>query len=158
MKRVYADTSDFRAPFDSPNLSLSGSPDGLGGDPRYAPAPGYPKGQVVTQWPRGRRYYDTSNFRAPYDDGYYQDNTLFGLGADPAQVPGGQPLTAEQRAVIERQAPPGMRRLLVSGEPMGTLGRNVASASAQVPWWLWTLGAAASAYGSYAFYRRWQKR
>lgn len=66
MRRVYADVSDFRAPYDSPTLTLTGL-----GDP--------------TRWPNGRRYYDISNFRAPYDEGYFQNNQLFGLGASPAQ-------------------------------------------------------------------------
>lgn len=62
MRRVYTNTAHFRAPL-SPVMFA-----GLGS----APA-----------WPAGRTYYDTSNFLRPYDEGYYQDNSLFGFGADP---------------------------------------------------------------------------
>lgn len=62
MRRLYVDTSDFRAPFDSPQLDLAGPKD---------------------DFPTARRYYDVSNFRAPYDHrGYFQDNTLFGVGSE----------------------------------------------------------------------------
>jgi hypothetical protein len=62
MRRLYVDTSDFRAPFDSPQLDLAGPRD---------------------EFPTARRYYDVSDFRAPYDRGYFQDNTLFGVGSAP---------------------------------------------------------------------------
>lgn len=61
MRRRYLDTSHFHSPLDSPQLDLSGS-----GDPP----------------PPGRGYYDVSSFRSPYDQAkYFQDNSLFGLGA-----------------------------------------------------------------------------
>lgn len=62
MRRLYVDTSDFRAPFDSPQLDLAGPRD---------------------EFPTARRYYDVSDFRAPYDRGYFQDNKLFGVGSAP---------------------------------------------------------------------------
>jgi hypothetical protein len=33
------------------------------------------------EWPQGRSYWSTANFRAPYDHGYFQDNNLMGLGS-----------------------------------------------------------------------------
>lgn len=62
MRRVYADISDFRAPFDSPQLDMAG---------------------LGEEYPSAHRYFDIANFRAPYDHRlFFQDNTLFGLGAD----------------------------------------------------------------------------
>jgi hypothetical protein len=65
MRRVYVDPSDFRAPFDAAGLMLSGLGEAL-----------------VKNWKPGRQYLNISNFRAPYDNGYFQNNQLFGLGAD----------------------------------------------------------------------------
>jgi hypothetical protein len=57
----YVDTSDFRAPFDSPQLDMAG---------------------LGSEYPTARSYFDISNFRAPYDErGYFQKNDLFGVGA-----------------------------------------------------------------------------
>ena len=64
MRRVYVDPSDFRAPFDAAGLMLSGLGEAL-----------------VKDWKPGRQYLNISNFRAPYDNGYFQNNQLFGLGA-----------------------------------------------------------------------------
>ena len=63
MRRIYTDVSTFRAPFDHVEFQ------GLGNWP--------------SQWPAGRSYIDVAQHRMPYRSGYYQDNTLFGLG-DPA--------------------------------------------------------------------------
>lgn len=71
VRRVYVDPSDFRAPFDSPNLTLTGLGEAL-----------------VKNWKPGRSYYNISNFRAPYDQHYFQDNSLFGLGEFLAAVKG----------------------------------------------------------------------
>jgi len=59
----YVSIADFRAPFDGAQCIQ-----GLG-----SPAPG---------WPAGRSYWTTANFRAPYDKGYFQDNTLMGAKED----------------------------------------------------------------------------
>lgn len=59
MNRVYADVSNFRAPYDDGGLTLTG---------------------LGAAWPAGRSYHDVSNYRAPYDSGYFQSNSLFGLG------------------------------------------------------------------------------
>jgi hypothetical protein len=74
----YVDVSDFRAPFDSPQLDLAGE-DLAGPDGPDAPA---------------HRYVDVSNYRSPYDHrGYFQDNTLFGLGAESCPDPVKNPYT-----------------------------------------------------------------
>lgn len=65
MRRAYVDVSDFRAPYDSPTLQLTG----LGA------------AVIPSNWPVGRSYVDVSRFRAPYQDGYFQNNQLFGLGS-----------------------------------------------------------------------------
>jgi hypothetical protein len=57
MNRQYISTAAFNAPFTGAHY-LSG----------------------LGAWPNGRAYYSTANFRAPYRDGYFQDNSLFGLG------------------------------------------------------------------------------
>jgi hypothetical protein len=56
----YVSVADFNAPFDGAHYLQ-----GLGN--AHAPA--------------GRSYWSTANFRAPYDHGYFQDNTLMGLGS-----------------------------------------------------------------------------
>ena len=62
MNRIYTDVSDFRSPFRQVPFA------GLG-------ATGWPMA-----WPKGRSYVDVAQHRMPYRSGYYQDNTLFGLG------------------------------------------------------------------------------
>jgi hypothetical protein len=63
----YIDQSDYRAPFDSPQLDMAGL-----GRVREATA------EPTTEWPTARRYFDVSDLRAPYDNGYYQDGSLMG--------------------------------------------------------------------------------
>lgn len=53
IRRVYTD--NFRAPLDA-FYSLQGN------------------------WPEARSYFDTSQVRSPYKRGFYQNNTLMGLG------------------------------------------------------------------------------
>ena len=78
MKRLYVSTADFRAPFDP--VQFQGLGQDPEGDPRWhRPAP-------PRRWPPGRSYWETALFRAPYRKGYYQDNSLFGLGATPATI------------------------------------------------------------------------
>lgn len=64
-KRFYISTADFNAPFDGAHYLQ-----GLGTHEVKPPSP----------WPKGRSYWSIANFRAPYDQGYFQDNTLMGLG------------------------------------------------------------------------------
>lgn len=63
VRRVYADVSDFRAPFSSPTLTLTGL------------------GTLGTTSPSRHQYIDISQYRQPYRQGYFQNNQLFGLGA-----------------------------------------------------------------------------
>jgi len=71
MRRAYVDVSHFRSPYDAPGLTLTG----LGA------------AVIPSNWPGGRSYYDVSRFRAPYQDGYFQSNSFFGLGAEVAPAP-----------------------------------------------------------------------
>jgi hypothetical protein len=95
MKRVYVSTADFRAPFDP--IPFQGLGQDPSGDPRWhRPAP-------PRKWPAGvshggtrRTYWETALFRSPYRKGYYQDNSLFGLGA---VAPGSVTVADLQRAV-----------------------------------------------------------
>lgn len=43
--------------------------------------PAAPGVSGLGKWPTGRSYWSTANFRAPYDEGYFQDNDLMGLGS-----------------------------------------------------------------------------
>lgn len=78
MRRVYTDTSAFRAPFRSPNISFAG----LG----TALSPSGHAAYDINKWPAGRSYYSTHFYRAPYQAGYYQSNSLRGVAdvASPA--------------------------------------------------------------------------
>ncbi len=71
MRRAYVDVSHFRSPYDAPGLTLTG----LGA------------AVIPSNWPGGRSYYDVSRFRAPYQDGYFQSNSFFGLGATVTPAP-----------------------------------------------------------------------
>lgn len=111
MKRTYVSTADFRAPFDSAVLS------GMGAVSRH--------------------YMDVANFRAGYDNGYFQDNSLFGLGALPAA------------AVTPGALPVAFRRYVEAGVPMPSWRRDLGAATSQIPRWVWGLcavGALALAY------------
>jgi hypothetical protein len=129
MKRTYTDVSDFRAPYDSPNLSFSGLGD-------HEPL-------VARRWPRGRSYQDVSDFRAPYDRGYYQDNTLMGLG---------------DAAGVAEDLPPEFRRYLMTGAQMGTTLRDVRAAASQIPRCVWAGLMLLGLGGAYWTYRKANKR
>lgn len=120
-RRIYADVSDFRAPFDSPNLTLTGL------------------GAV-----RQHGYMEISNYRAPYDNGYFQNNQLFGLGAAPEDNKAGFP--DKLRVFVE------------TGEEMGTIRRDAAAASAQVPRWAWFGVAAVSGLMTYFSYKKYKEK
>jgi len=129
VRRVYAEVANFRAPFDSSALTLTG---------------------LGRTWPAGRSYQDVSNYRTPYDGGYFQSNSLFGLGGV-RQIP-----EPELRLM-----PPKVQRYLRSGEPVGTVRRDLGAASAQVPRLVWGAGAAGAlvlAYYSYRKHKRAEKR
>lgn len=125
MIRGYVDTSKFRGPYAAPGLMMSG---------------------LGSAWPARRQMYDVSNFMAPYDEYYFQDNQLLGLGAA-AQVS-----DAELAAM-----PDEVRRYLVTGEPMGTLRRDLGAASAQIPRWTWAILMVGGGYMTYRSYQAWKK-
>ncbi len=122
MKRVAVDVSNFRAPFDSVPFA------GLG--------------QV--SWPPGRSYWNTSDFRAPYDKSALVNASLLGLGAPPV-VPAADLL------------PDRFRRYVLTGEPMTNVVGTAQSATNQVPRWAWALlalGASTLAYRAWKEHKR----
>ena len=121
MRRVYTSTAHFRAPYDGGSLTLTG----------------------LGAWPSGRSYHDVSNYRAPYDTGYFQSNSMMGLG----QLP-----ESEVRIL-----PPKFQRYVRSGEPMGSFLRDMGTASAQVPRWIWGVGAAVALGMTYWSYKKFKK-
>ena len=122
-KHVYVDPSKFRAPLNYPNLTLTGLGEAL-----------------TAKWPGGRSYVDVSRFEAPYLDYYFQNNTLFGLGAAAPT----QPLPAQLDAYLK------------TGSPMSVVRRDLGSALGQVPrvlWGIFALGAGYMTYKAYKFYK-----
>lgn len=73
MRRTYTDTSAFRAPYRSPNVSFAG----FGADHSAYDA---------NRWPPGRSYWSPHFYRAPYQAGYYQSGALRGLGQTPTNA------------------------------------------------------------------------
>lgn len=65
MRRIYASTAHFRAPYDTPNVSFAG----LGAEHGAYDA---------NRWPAGRSYWTQHFYRAPYQAGYYQSGALRG--------------------------------------------------------------------------------
>lgn len=105
--------------------------------------------KILERWPRGRSYNDIAWFRAPYTSGMYNPGNppLLGLGAVPSTI----------AAAITSNAPPNLRRFLVSGEPISSLSNNVSLPSNQVPRWGYgvvALGAAALGYVSYKRFKK----
>jgi hypothetical protein len=122
MARSYIDVSHFHAPFQGQVLQ------GLGGVQRS--------------------YWETGWFRAPYHQGYFQDNTLMGLGVSD------QATAASLTNAIAQNAPADVARYLQSGAPMGTALRDVATASNQVPRWAYMAGGALLLYLAYRSYKQ----
>jgi len=79
MRRIYTDTSNFRAPYDDVHFA------GLG---------------AAGKWPTGRTVYDISNYRTPYDEGYFQDNQLWGVGYDPGGGASAPPLPGPPQSAV----------------------------------------------------------
>ncbi len=83
--RKYISVADFNAPFDGAHfLQGLGSvgyntkqgifgPGGHGGGIFQTTVSG------LGNWPNGRSYWSTAQFRSPYANGYFQDNTLLGI-------------------------------------------------------------------------------
>lgn len=119
---MYISTADFRAPFDPVDFQ------GLGTTARR-------------RWPPGRSYSDTGNFRAPYDNGYYQNNQLFGV-----------PTSLDLKSV----SPDLVRRYLVSGEPVPTGLRDASVPFNQVNRWIYAGLGALSLFLGYRSYKAWK--
>lgn len=92
-----------------------------------------------------RQYMETAIFRAPYVTGYYQDNTLLGLGAD---------ASADD---INRYAPPAVQQYLKTGAPMRTWPRDLGTALNQVPPWGYAAIGGVLLFGAYVGYKNWKK-
>lgn len=69
----------------------------------------------------------------------------------------GVPDVRSNKEALAQQLPPNFARFVRTGEPMPTLGRDVAAMSAQVPQWLWLALAAASGVTAAVSYHRFRK-
>jgi len=109
-----------------------------------SPFIGVPFQGLGAAWPPGRMYGDVSNFRAPYDDGYYTDmgRTPDGLGDVPTDS-----------SIL----PEAFRRFVETGAEMPAWKRDIASALNQVPFWAYGLIAVASLGSAYYGYKEWEK-
>jgi hypothetical protein len=110
--------------------------------------------KILSHWPKGRSYNDIATFRAPYTTSYFQDGSLLGLGA--AQAPG---LGERQLLAIHiaSNAPPNLKRYLLSGEPMPALANNVALPTNQIPRWAYAVMAVGAGALGYVSYKRFKK-
>ena len=177
MKHRYISIADFRAPFDPIPFQGLGDPEG---DPRWhRPAP-------PRKWPPGRTYWETALFRAPYRRGYYQDNSLFGLGAAAPdlsvrsiQAAVGAPQTgqwdAQTAAAVSRKqkqlglpatGAPDVTLLaalgLVSVNAPSVTGfseglRDARTAFNQVPQWVYLVAGGLLFWLGWRSYQRWKK-
>jgi hypothetical protein len=125
MRRIYTSVANFRAPYN--NVEFAGLGD--------APA-----------WPKGRTYWDTANFMATQDDGYFQDNSLFGLG-----------LTDAQRANIEaaRKASSEMAsRAGAAAAKAEAVARGLIPPPSSLTSYLWPVAIGAAIIGAAVAYRK----
>lgn len=167
MRRQYVSIDHYHAPFRGAVLQ------GLGSVTRSGPSP------------QGRVYYEMSQFRSPYRHGYFQDNTLMGLGADPG--PGAlsdlqSKLGVRPSGVMDGPTAAAIRstqaknNLPVTGvldaatlAAIGALNpaalppsgaswrRDLGTALSQIPPWGYSLLAAAFFGASYLSYKRFKK-
>lgn len=128
-RRSYVSVADWRAPFNSAVVSGLGDEESL----RFRPE------TYMTAWPRGRGYWDVSHYRAPYEDGYFQSNALFGLGA--LAVPPGT------------QLPPRIASYLRTGH-YSTLPRDLGALTNQIPRWAYAALGGLALIGAWRAYRR----
>ncbi len=138
MSRLYVDVSSAHAPFQHAVLQGTGA---LGAFP---------------QWPNGRSYWDVSQYRQPYKNTFYSD------GSDQFPFPGpysglGAPSPAIASA-IDQNAPPDVKRFLLSGEPVPTLSRDLALPFNQVPRWGYAVLSVLALGVAYASYKQFKKR
>lgn len=103
---------------------------------------------ILTKWPKGRSYHDIATFRAPYTNQVFNPtNQLLGLGVPPTTIP----------AAIDANAPPNVKRFLLSGEPVSQLSNNVSLPFNQVPRLGYGILAVAAAGLSYYSYKKFKK-
>lgn len=149
-RRVYVDRSHAYAPFDNAVLQ------GLGLNEAKKDKNG---------WPVGRSYVGIAHFRAPYDEfGYFQDNTLQGLGHmnSPTQnsyvsVKGLGAVDGSELAAISQNASGGVKRFLLAGDPVSSLRSDVTLPFNQVHPYVYGAVAVAALATSYYSYKRWKK-
>lgn len=137
--RKYIDPSHYRTPFKSPNLTLTGlgTPD-----------------ELLKAWPKGRAYFDVSRFRNPYRDGFFQDNSLFGLGKD-------EPLVGPELEALVKHGPSFYPAFVQGTGPapqgIAAASANLEATSAQIPQWVWLVAAAGTGYLAYRSYKATRK-
>ncbi len=125
MRRIYTSVANFRAPYN--NVEFAGLGD--------APA-----------WPNGRSYWDTANFMATQDDGYFQNNSLFGLG-----------LTDSQRASIEAARKASSEAASKAGAAAAkaeAVARGLIPAPSSLTSYLWPVAVGAALIGAAVVYRK----
>jgi hypothetical protein len=149
-RRLYVDRSHAYAPFDNAVLQ------GLGAVQKDK-----------NGWPVGRSYVGIAHFRAPYDEfGYFQDNTLQGLGNShmnsPTQnsyvsVKGLGTVAGSELDAISQNASGGVKRFLLAGDPVSSLRSDVTLPFNQVHPYVYGGIALAALATSYYSYKRWKK-
>src|SRR5882724_1235530 len=151
-RRTYVEVANSYAPFTQAVLQ------GLGVAPAV-PAKG-------DGWPAGRSYVGIAHFRAPYDEfGYFQDNTLQGLGhSSPSPVRSPYTSVKGLGAIdpieilpIQNQAPGSVKRFLLAGDPVSTLRSDVTLPFNQVHPYAYGAIAVLALATSYVSYQRWKK-
>ncbi len=150
VKRTYAEVSASYAPFTYAVLQGVGGTLGATNPTRSSEsiADSAPGDDGNNGWPRGRSYVGIAHFRAPYDEfGYFQDNTLQGLGA----------VSSDELTAAASSAPGAVKRFLLSGEPVSPLRENVTLPFNQVHPYVYGGIAVAALVTSYLSYKAWKK-
>ncbi len=148
VRRVYSETANSYAPFTQAVLQ------GLGASAREITNNG---------WPPGRSYVGIAHFRAPYDEfGYFQDNTLQGLGHTPMQnsyvsVQGLGAVDSTEMSALDTSAPGAVKRFLLSGDPVSSLRADVTLPFNQIHPYAYGALALGALTLSYVSYKRWKK-
>lgn len=145
-RRTYVEVANSYAPFRQAVLQ------GLGASE---------KTQLQHGWPAGRSYVSIAHFRAPYDEfGYFQDNTLQGLGGmrgPYVSVKGLGSIEGAEVAAVDAQAPGAVKRFLLAGDPVSSLRADVTLPFNQVHPYVYGAIAALAAATSYVSYKKWKK-
>jgi hypothetical protein len=156
-RRVYSEVANSYAPFTQAVLQ------GLG-------AYSTPEPTDRNGWPQGRSYVGIAHFRAPYDEfGYFQDNTLNGLGHTPMQnsyvqvkglsaaLRGFGSIDPTEMDAINTNAPGAVKEFLLSGSPVPPLRGDITLPFNQVHPYVYGGIALAALAASYASYKQWKK-